>query len=77
MSLTAKLLVFITGLSLDFANLFFNTWLRDLEKDMNSLVSILKKAEIDGRLLVGFLPHFTIYTGNNFVRVCLLICLCY
>ena len=38
---------------MEFANLFFTTWLQDLEKDMNSLMSILKKAEIDGKLLVG------------------------
>ncbi|XP_065053626.1 eIF5-mimic protein 2-like [Rhopilema esculentum] len=42
------------GLGLDFANTFFNTWLRDLEKDTNSLISILKKAEIDGKLLQLF-----------------------
>ena len=44
---------FFKGLGLDFANTFFNTWLRDLEKDTNSLVSILKRAEIDGKLLVS------------------------
>jgi len=42
------------GLSLEFANLFFTTWLQDLEKDTSSLVSILKKAEIDGKLLQLF-----------------------
>ena len=49
----------LLGLALDFANMFFTTWLKDMEKDMNSLVSNLKKAEIDGKLLVSFLLYFS------------------
>jgi len=40
------------GISLTFAHTFFSTWLN--EKDFNSLVSILKKAEIDGKLMELF-----------------------
>lgn len=40
------------GLALDFARTFFCTWLR--EKDFNSLLSNLKKAEIDGKLMELF-----------------------
>ena len=42
------------GLALEFAKILFCTWLR--EKDFNSLLSNLKKAEIDGKLMVRF--HF-------------------
>lgn len=42
------------GIGLDFATKFFETWLVDLEKDIHSLVSILKKADIDGKLLQLF-----------------------
>lgn len=37
------------GIALDFMKVFFQTWLE--EKDFNSLVAILRKAEIDGKLL--------------------------
>lgn len=40
------------GLALSFAHAFFSTWLR--EKDFNSLLSNLKKAEIDGKLMELF-----------------------
>jgi len=42
------------GIGLELATKFFDTWLVDLDKDINSLVSILKKAEIDGKLLQLF-----------------------
>lgn len=42
------------GIGLEFATKLFRTWLKDLDRDMNSLVSILKKAEIDGKLLQLF-----------------------
>eukprot|EP00794_Sanderia_malayensis_P002991 gene2990-3448_t len=42
------------GIGLEFATKFFSTWLVYLEKDIHSLVSILKKAEIDGKLLLLF-----------------------
>lgn len=37
------------GIAKDFAKLFFKTWLAD--KDFNSLLAALKKAELDGKLL--------------------------
>jgi len=40
------------GISLTFAHEFFSTWLK--EKDFNSLLSNLKKAEIDGKLMELF-----------------------
>lgn len=40
------------GIAPDFAKLFFKTWLA--EKDFNSLLAILKKAELDGKLLELF-----------------------
>lgn len=40
------------GISLAFAHAFFSTWLK--EKDFNSLLSNLKKAEIDGKLMELF-----------------------
>jgi len=40
------------GIALDFAHLLFTTWLKD--KDFNSLLSSLKKAEIDGKLMELF-----------------------
>lgn len=40
------------GIALEFAKSFFSIWLR--EKDFSSLISILKKAEIDGKLLELF-----------------------
>ena len=56
---------FVPGLALEFANKFFTTWLKDLEKDMNSLVSNLKKAEIDGKLLVSFLFLIVPYESKS------------
>ena len=38
------------GIALEFAKTFFTAWLK--EKDLASMISILKKAEIDGKLLV-------------------------
>lgn len=43
------------GSALEFARGFFATWLK--EKDFNSLISNLKKAELDGRLLELFPVH--------------------
>jgi len=40
------------GIALDFAHSLFSTWLKD--KDFNSLLSNLKKAEIDGKLMELF-----------------------
>jgi len=40
------------GIALDFAHQLFATWLKD--KDFNSLLSNLKKAEIDGKLMELF-----------------------
>jgi len=40
------------GIALAFAHAFFSTWLK--EKDFNSLLSNLKKAEIDGKLMELF-----------------------
>ena len=40
------------GIALDFARTFFSTWL--IEKDFNSLISNLRKAEIDGKLMVSY-----------------------
>merc|ERR1739838_903570 len=40
------------GIALQFAHEFFSTWLK--EKDFNSLLSNLKKAEIDGKLMELF-----------------------
>lgn len=43
------------GIALEFARQFFQIWLK--EKDFNSLISNLKKAEIDGKLLELFPVH--------------------
>lgn len=67
------------GIALEFARCFFATWLK--EKDFQSLISNLKKAELDGKLLVRILNfsfrkfggltillvlvHFTV---NHFVK---------
>lgn len=40
------------GIAKDFAKMFFKTWLS--EKDFNSLLATLKKAELDGKLLELF-----------------------
>lgn len=40
------------GIALEFARMFFTVWLK--EKDFASLVAILKKAELDGKLLELF-----------------------
>ena len=41
------------GIALEFAKTFFTAWLEHIkEKDLASMISILKKAEIDGKLLV-------------------------
>ena len=39
------------GIGLEFARSFFRVWLK--EKEFSSLISNLKKAEIDGKLLVS------------------------
>lgn len=53
------------GIGLEFARAFFTTWLN--EKDFASLLSVLKKAEIDGRLLELFpLNKRTIDTFENY-----------
>ena len=39
------------GIGLDFARSLFSIWLN--EKDFPSLISMLKKSEIDGKLLVS------------------------
>jgi len=43
------------NIALEFARRLFSTWLK--EKDFNSLISNLKKAELDGRLLELFPVH--------------------
>lgn len=43
------------GIALEFARCFFATWLK--EKDFQSLISNLKKAELDGKLLELFPVH--------------------
>jgi len=40
------------GIALEFARMFFTVWLKD--KDFPSLVAVLKKAELDGKLLELF-----------------------
>lgn len=56
------------GIALEFAKTFFTTWLK--EKDLASMISILKKAEIDGKLLELFpvnkrsLEAFETYFGD-------------
>ena len=44
-------MLFVTGLSLELATVLFRTWLK--EKDMSSLASGLKKANIETKLLVS------------------------
>lgn len=46
------------GYSLTFAHTLFTTWIK--EKDFNSLLSNLKKAEIDGKLMVSMSTIFTV-----------------
>ena len=49
------------GISLTFAHTFFSTWIK--EKDFNSLLSNLKKAEIDGKLMVRFMFQCIVLTS--------------
>ena len=41
----------ITGISLEFATIMFRSWLE--EKDIGSITTALKKAQLDSRMLVG------------------------